>query len=111
MGDVPGKIHIASDVIAIIAGIEAVETEGIAGLSGGGTNKSRTMKNAPRGIEVNRTDDKLKIDLNIIMDYGVRIPEVSWHVQNNVKKKVEYMTGVTVYEVNIHIQGIDLPKQ
>ena len=50
------------------------------------------------------------IDLYMIVDYGVQIPEVAWNVQENVKKSVETMTGLTVVEVNIYIQGIEFHK-
>ena len=42
----------------------------------------------------------------MIVNYGVRIPEVAWNVQENVKKAIENMTGLNVVEVNIHIQGV-----
>lgn len=114
MSDVPGKIHIAGEVISIIAGLAAVETDGIAALSGGfqgGLKEAIAMKNLAKGIKIDRTGNVIRIDLYIVMDYGVRIPEVSWNVQENVKKRVEFMTGSSVNEVNIHIQGINMPKQ
>lgn len=46
------------------------------------------------------------VDLYMIVNYGVRIPEVAWNVQENVKKAIENMTGLSVVEVNIHIQGV-----
>lgn len=45
------------------------------------------------------------------MDYGVRIPEVAWNVQENVKNAVENMTGLKVVEVNIHVQGVNMDKE
>lgn len=113
MSDVPGRINIAGDVISIIAGLAAVETPGIAALSGGfagGPEEAVAMKSLSKGIKIDRADGVVSIDLYIVMDYGVRIPEVSWNVQENVKKRVEYMTGLSVNEVNIHIQGINMPK-
>ena len=46
------------------------------------------------------------MDLSIIVDYGVRIPEVAWKIQENVKRAVESMTGLQVVEVNVHVQGV-----
>ena len=47
-----------------------------------------------------------KIDVNIIVEYGARIPDVAFEIQNKVKKAVENMTGLKVVEVNVHIQGV-----
>ena len=47
----------------------------------------------------------------IIVEYGVRIPEVAWNIQEKVKNSVENMTGLTVTEVNIHVQGINMAKE
>ena len=53
-------------------------------------------------------------DLYIVVDYGVKIPELAWSIQENVKTNVEAMTGLNVAKVNIHIEGIsfdtDLPE-
>ena len=46
----------------------------------------------------------------IIVEYGCRIPDIAWEIQNRVKTSVENMTGLKVLEVNIHVQGVNLPK-
>jgi len=46
------------------------------------------------------------VDLFIIAEYGVRIPDVALKIQENVKRAIESMTGLDVVEVNVHIQGI-----
>ena len=51
------------------------------------------------------------IDLYIVVDYGVRIPELSWEIQENVKNSVETMTGLDVQKVNIHIEGVSFEKE
>ena len=60
-----------------------------------------------RGEEVGERETD---DLYMIVEYGVQIPEVAWNVQENVKKSVETMTGLSVVEVNIYIQGIEFHK-
>ena len=47
----------------------------------------------------------------MIVDYGVKIPDVSWRVQENVKTAVESMTGLKVLAVNVHVNGINLKKK
>ena len=63
-------------------------------------------KNLTKGIKVEAGEKNTKIDVNIIVDYGVRIPEVAFEIQTRVKKSVEAMTGLKVLEVNVHIQGV-----
>src|SRR5690606_9550757 len=69
------------------------------------------MKNLSKGVKVEIGEKEAAIDLYIIVEYGVRVPEVAWKIQENVKKTVETMTGLDVVEVNIHVQGIDFEKQ
>lgn len=59
-----------------------------------------------KGIKVESGEKETKIDVNIIVEYGIRIPDVAFEIQNRVKKAVESMTGLKVVEVNVHIQGV-----
>ena len=51
------------------------------------------------------------IDLSIIVEYGSKVPEVAVAVQENVKRAIESMTGLTVVEVNVHIQGVEFQQE
>ena len=103
-------IKIASDVIAVIAGVAVSEVPGVFGMAGGFaggiTEVLKGKKNLAKGIKVDTSDNKAKIDVNIIVEYGVRIPDVAFEIQGRVKKAVETMTGLRVSGVNIHVQGI-----
>lgn len=104
-----GSIKIADDVVGVIAGIAATEVEGVAGMSGGivgGIAEILGRKNLSKGVKVEVNEKEAKVDLYMIINYGVRIPDVAWNVQENVKKAIENMTGLSVVEVNIHIQGV-----
>ena len=57
------------------------------------------------------TEKEVKIDVNIIVEYGARIPDVAFEIQNRVKKAVETMTGLTVTSVNVHVQGVNIPEE
>ena len=63
-------------------------------------------KNLTKGVKVDVGDKDAKIDVNIIVEYGARIPEVAFEIQSRVKKAVENMTGLKVLEVNVHVQGV-----
>ena len=51
-------------------------------------------------------EKETRIDVNIIVEYGTRIPDVAFEIQNKVKVAVEKMTGLKVVEVNVHVQGV-----
>ncbi|MBR0490639.1 MAG: Asp23/Gls24 family envelope stress response protein [Clostridia bacterium] len=105
------NIQISNDVIAVIAGVAVSEVSGVAstvgGFAGGISEVLSGKKNMAKGIKVEKTDGKVKIDVNIIVEYGTRIPDVAFEIQNRVKKAVENMTGMNVVEVNVHVQGVD----
>ncbi len=104
-------IKISSDVIAIISGVAVSEVPGVYGMSGGfagGISEVlKGKKNLARGIKVESNDVETKIDVNIIVEYGSRIPDVAFEIQNRVKKAVESMTGLKVEKVNVHVQGVN----
>jgi len=109
-----GTIKISEEVVSVIAGLAATEVPGVAGMSGGVVNGISEMlgrKNLGKGVKVEVGEKEVSIDLYLIVDYGVRIPEVAWNVQENVKNAVENMTGLKVVEVNIHVQGVNMDKE
>ena len=107
-------IKIASDVIAVISGVAVSEVKGVfamaGGFAGGITEVLKGKKNLAKGIKVETENNKAKIDVNIIVEYGARIPDVAFEIQNKVKKSVEEMTGLKVEEVNVHVQGVNTQK-
>lgn len=104
-------IEISPDVIAVIAGVAVSEVQGVSSMSGGFAGGISEVlsgkKNLAKGIKVEKTDDVAKIDVNIIVEYGTRIPDIAFEIQNRVKKAVESMTGYKVEEVNVHVQGVN----
>ncbi len=106
-----GNVKISVEVIATVASIATNEIKGVAGMSGtalgGIADILGGKKNKGKGVKVEITDDSCVIDLNIVVDYGVRIPDIAWDVQENVKNSVESMTGMTVSKINIHVDGIN----
>ncbi|QDR80806.1 Asp23/Gls24 family envelope stress response protein [Sporomusa termitida] len=104
-----GSIRIADEVVGIIAGLAATEVTGVAGMSAGlvgGIAEMLGKKNLSKGVKVEVGEREAAVDLYIIVEYGVRIPDVALRVQENVKRGIESMTGLDVVEVNIHVQGV-----
>ena len=104
-------IQISNDVIAVIAGVAVSEVQGVSsmagGFAGGISEVLSGKKNLAKGIKVDKDESKVKIDVNIVVEYGTRIPDVAFEIQNRVKTSVENMTGLKVEEVNVHVQGVN----
>lgn len=110
-----GQIQIADEVIAIIAGIAAIEVEGIAGMSGSisGDIVAEVLgrKNLSKGVKITVGQKDVSIDLNMVIEFGVKIPKVALEVQKRVQNAVETMTGLTVTAINLNITGIHFVKE
>lgn len=109
-----GTVKISEEVVAIIAGIAATDVPGVAGMSGGiagGIAEILGRKNLSKGVKVEVGEKEAAIDLYIIVEFGARIPEVAWDIQDKVKNAVQSMTGLNVVEVNIHVQGVNFDKE
>ena len=107
-------IKIADDVVATIAGKAAMEVAGVYSMAGGfagGISEVFGKKNYTKGIKVDNSEKGLKIDVNIIVEYGARIPDVAYEIQNKVKKSIENMKGLPIEEVNVHVQGVNTDFQ
>lgn len=104
-------IKISDDVVAVIGGVAVSEVPGVAGMAGsfaGGISEVFSgKKNLAKGIKADITENVAKIHVNIIVEYGSRIPDVAFEIQNRVKKAVESMTGLKVEEVNVNVQGVN----
>ena len=106
-----GQVQIADEVVAVIAGLAATETDGVAKMSGNITNEIVSklgMKKLSKGVKVKITGTQVDVTLNLVLNYGVSIPKTSQEVQDKVKSAIETMTGLTVSEVNIRIAGIQM---
>ena len=109
------KIRIADEVVAVIAGIAVSDVQGVAGMAkgfaGGITEALSGKKNLAKGIKVEVAGKEAKIDVNIIVEYGSRIPDVAFEIQSRIKKSVKEMTGLEVVAVNVHVQGVQTPQE
>ncbi len=109
-----GKVKIADEVVATIAGLAATEISGVAAMSGGivgGIAEKLGRKNLSKGVKVEVGEKEAAIDLYIIVDFGARIPDVALKIQENVEKAIVDYTGLKVVEVNIHVQGVNFKTE
>ncbi|HBR01625.1 MAG TPA: Asp23/Gls24 family envelope stress response protein [Ruminiclostridium sp.] len=109
-----GEVKISADVITVIAHTVANEVEGVASMNAKiADNISSVLgrKSPTKGVKVEIDDKKdVTIDFYIVVDYGARIPDVAWRIQEQVKSAVESMTGMNVAAINIHVEGVSFEK-
>ena len=111
MEDNRGEIIIADEVIAVIAGLAAMEVEGVASMAGNATRELISkigIKTLSKGVTVDVIEKVATVDMTLNLKYGYNIMEVSAKVQEKAKVAIENMTGLTVADVNIRVAGIEV---
>ncbi len=109
-----GEVKIADEVVAIIAGLAAMEVEGVSSMSGNTTREligKLGMKTLSRGVKVDVLEGIVTVSLALTLKYGYSLVSVSNKVQEKVKAAIENMTGLTVADVNIRVMGVDVPEE
>lgn len=111
-----GTVSFATEVIATIAGLAATEVEGVAAMSSqnGGLADMfarRNTRNFTKGVRIALEDNKVTVDVSIVVEYGSPVPEVARNIQENVKKAIETMSGLEVRAVDIHVTGISFERE
>lgn len=104
-----GTITFANEVLATIAGLAACDIEGVAGMVGSlkdGFTGILGKKNLSKGVKVAVNENVVSVDVRIIVNYGVIVPDVCGNIQRSVKNALETMTGLSVAAVNIMVEGV-----
>ena len=100
-----GSIRVADEVVSVIAGLAAMDVDGVAGMSGGligGIAEMLGRRNFSKGVKVEVGEQEAAVDLSIVVTYGVDIRHVATDVQ---------MTGLKVVETNVQVQGVVFPEE
>lgn len=107
-----GKVKIHHEAISTIACHVVSTISGVVEMSGSiveNIAEKLGKKNPDKGIKTEIMGEEVKIDVSVIVKYGSKIPEIAWQIQKNVRKTIEEMTGLHVTNVNINIEGVELP--
>ncbi|MFF3399484.1 Asp23/Gls24 family envelope stress response protein [Streptomyces sp. NPDC002659] len=112
-----GSTSIADVVVQKIAGVAAREVPGVFDLGGGASRAFGAVKgripgasaSAGQGVSVEVGQKQTAVDLQMVVEYGSSIPELTKNVRNNVIDTVEQMTGLEVVEVNINVNDVHIP--
>ena len=102
-----GNIKVLDEVIETTAYETVLNVEGVAGMSSNISGISNIIgKGNQKGIRITSTDKDVSIDVYVLLEYGVKIPDVAWNIQEEVKRTVEETTNLLVNAVHIHVQGV-----
>ncbi len=111
-----GTIRIADSVVISIAGIAALEAEGVYRLAGNG-NLTRDMvaklgkKKLSGCVSAELNGRSVQVSVALEMEYGNSIKKVSEDVQSRIKQSIESMTGLEVTAVNVEVVGIKVKDE
>ncbi|QUO33099.1 Asp23/Gls24 family envelope stress response protein [Coprococcus sp. AF21-14LB] len=108
-----GEVKIADEVVAIIAGLAAMDVEGVSSMAGNATRELISklgMRTLSKGVRVDVLDGVVTVALALNLKYGYSIMEVCKKVQDKVKTAIENMTGLSVADVNIRIVSVDMEE-
>lgn len=109
-----GEVKIADEVVAVIAGLAAMEVDGVASTVGNATKElvnKLGKKSFSKGVKVDVLEGIVTVSLAMNMKFGYSIKEVTEKVQEKVKSAIENMTGLEVADVNIRVVGVDVPEE
>ncbi|MEA4973202.1 hypothetical protein SDC9_116259 [bioreactor metagenome] len=105
-----GTVTIENEVIARIAGLTAVDCYGIVGMAAknvkDGIVQLLKRESLTKGIKINVSEDKISIDMHIIVEYGTNITAIAENTISTVKYKVETVCGIDVEQVNVFVEGV-----
>jgi len=109
-----GRVEIAPEVIEVIAGIAAAEVDGVASMRGNfatGVAEKLGRKSHGKGIKVELGEEGILIDVYVVMQFGISIPEVAKKIQDNIRQALLNMTALEVNEINIHVVGVQFEQK
>lgn len=109
-----GSINIDESVLESIAGLSAMESYGLVGMSNRKTTDGLVellkKENLSKGVKVHTDGDKIVVDLYIVVQFGTKISVVANNIIDKVKYNIENLTGLKVERVNINVQGVRVQK-
>jgi len=105
-----GRIQVSPRVVATIAAHAAADCYGVVGMAARGLREGLAQRlhrdSVHRGVDVELREDGVAISLFVIVEFGIRVSEVSQNLTNAVRYSIERTLGLPVVEVNIHVQGV-----
>lgn len=111
-----GNTKISDGVVTKVAGIAAREVPGVHDLGGGAARALGSVgqrvgigDERTQGVTVEVGEKEAAVDLTVVVDYGESIPQVAQKIRDNVARRIEGITGLTVAEVNVSVNDLYFP--
>jgi len=105
-----GTVNISEDVVAAIASAAVMEVDGVSCFANALGSEVRSKKGQTKGIRILIEEDKIVVDVYVLLTYGVVISDVAKEIQDAVSAAIESMTEITVSGVNVHVCGVAFEK-
>lgn len=105
-----GNIIYSDEVLAKIVGLSTMECYGVVGM----VSKNATegfwelirVENLSKGVKLNFNEDKLVIELFVMVEYGTKISVISNNIIQKVRYNVENYTGLKVSAITVNVQAV-----
>ncbi|GAA0085429.1 Asp23/Gls24 family envelope stress response protein [Clostridium sp. MB05] len=105
-----GNIHYSEEVLAKIVGLSTMECYGVVGM----VSKNATeglwelmrIENLSKGVKLKFNEDKLVIELYVMVEYGTKISVIANNIIQKVRYSVENFTGLKVSSVTVNVQAV-----
>lgn len=108
-----GKVVVADEVVGVIAGLAAIEVEGVASMAGDITKdliSKLGRKTLAKGVKVDIIEDVATVSMSLNLKYGYNVMKICKKVQEKAKVAIENMTGLTVADINVRVAGIEVEE-
>ena len=108
-----GSVSISEEVLTIIAATAAVDVEGVSSLGSGLSSEGAATANRKaltKGVRLEVEDERVSVDLSILVRYGYVVTDVAKAVQEAVYGAVENTSGLEVAQVNVTVVGVTFQK-
>ncbi len=107
---VPGHVEVTPGAVATLACRAVGQCYGVVGLASRHSRPALAellrKEDSSKGVEVTVTNDRVVIEVYVILEYGLRIITVAENIMSSVKFAAEQALGATPVEVNVNVQGI-----
>lgn len=110
MEDKKTELSVSTEVLEKMAEIAAKEIDGVAGLSEKSIDLKGIVKTkkAFKGVKVENVNGAIEICVYICVKQGAKVKDIAQRVQQNVKDKLQTMTGNAVTRVNVEVADIEI---
>ncbi|MGD9901426.1 MAG: Asp23/Gls24 family envelope stress response protein [Spirochaetales bacterium] len=109
-----GKVNCNKNILLSIINLAAKEISGVSRMAEtfGSHIRNLISNNYYEGVKIAyNNNDALTINVYLNVYYGVKVADVVYRVQENIKNGLSSMIDVKINTINVHILGVDFKKE